>query len=131
MLSSHRGQLYCAGMSGPREVLQKGVEEGLHLGAQLYASVAGRAVLDFACGEARAGVPMRTDSVVQWFSSGKPLTAIIVAQLYERGELRLDEPVARYIPEFAANGKGAITLVHLLTHTGGFSAADKIPADTS
>src|SRR5687768_6546918 len=105
-------------------VFEGGVRTGLHLGAQLYVSWRGEVVLDFACGEAREGVPMRTDSVVQWFSSGKPLTAMAVAQLYEKGLVRIEAPVMDYVPEFGRNGKDAITLEHLLTHTGGFRKAD-------
>lgn len=113
----------------PRTILEQGVQAGLHPGAQLYVSLAGKTVIDFACGEGRAGVPMRTDSVVQWFSSGKPLTAVLMAQLFERDEVDLDARVSRYIAEFTANGKEPITLKHLLTHTGGFRGADQIPAD--
>ena len=74
---------------------------------------------------------MRTDSIVQWFSSGKPLTAIAVAQLYDQGMVELTAPVSRYLPEFARNGKEGITIEHLLTHTGGFRAADKVPTDVT
>ena len=121
---------YRSTMADPREVLEAGSRAGLHLGAQLYVSLAGRPVIDFACGEARAGVAMRTDSLVQWFSAGKPLTAILIAQLFEEGLVELEAPVARYIPGFAENGKEWLTIAHLLTHTGGFRGADKLPPDT-
>ena len=98
---------------------------GLHLGAQLYVEHRG-SISDFACGEALPGIPMRTDSIVQWFSSGKPLTAICIAQLYERRDLLLEDEVTRFIPEFGANGKESITLWHLLTHTAGIRA-DQTP----
>jgi CubicO group peptidase (beta-lactamase class C family) len=81
-------------MHDPKEILEAGVKAGLHWGAQLYVSLRGDTVVDFACGEGRAGVPMRTDSVVQWFSSGKPLTAMAVAQLYEKGLVRIEAPVS-------------------------------------
>jgi CubicO group peptidase (beta-lactamase class C family) len=42
-----------------------------------------------------------------------------VMQLYQRGKIRLDEPVATYLPDFAANGKGNITIRELLTHYSG------------
>jgi CubicO group peptidase (beta-lactamase class C family) len=48
------------------------------------------------------------------------VTSIAVAQLWERGQLALDDPVAAHIPEFAAHGKQAVTIRHVLTHTGGF-----------
>jgi CubicO group peptidase (beta-lactamase class C family) len=117
-------------MSDPRTVLEEGVRTGLHPGAQLYVSRNGEVIFDFPCGEARLGVPMRPDSVIQWFSAGKPLTAVLLAQLYERDALDLRSPVSRYLPEFAQNGKESITVAHLLTHTAGFRAADKIPAET-
>ena len=111
--------------------MEAGVQAGLHLGAQLYVSLREEVVVDFACGEGRKGMPMRTDSVVQWFSSGKPLTAIAVAQLYEKGLVRIEAPVSDYIPEFGRNGKEAITIEHLLTNTGGFRKADSLPGAAS
>ncbi len=69
---------------------------------------------------------MQSNSLVQWFSSGKPLTAVCIAQLYERGEILLDDTVERFIPEFGVNGKSAITIWHLLTHTAGIQA-ENIP----
>jgi CubicO group peptidase (beta-lactamase class C family) len=114
-------------VSDPREILRTGVEQGLQPGAQLYVWHRGKAVIDFACGDARPDVAMRSDSLVQWFSSGKPLTAICIAQLYQRGELLLDDQVTRFIAEFGANRKDAITLWHLLTHTAGFRSADNLP----
>ena len=47
------------------------------------------------------------------------VTTTAVMQLYESGRLDLDAPVARFLPAFAQNGKGAITIRHLLTHTSG------------
>ena len=59
-----------------------------------------------------------------WLSSTKPTTAVALAQLWEQGLLDLDDPVARHIPEFAAQGKEGITLRHLLTHTAGLRMLD-------
>jgi uncharacterized protein YbbC (DUF1343 family) len=65
-------------------------------------------------------VPMTTDTLFDLASLTKPIaTASSIMLLVERGKLRLDDPVARYIPEFAAAGKDKITVRHLLTHTGG------------
>src|SRR5207248_3099545 len=70
----------------------------------------------------RRGVAMQPDTLMLWLSAAKPITAVAIAQLWERGKLELDDPVARHIPEFAANGKDAITIRHILTHTAGFRA---------
>jgi CubicO group peptidase (beta-lactamase class C family) len=116
-------------MPDPREVLEEGVQSGLHPGAQLYVSRRGESLIDFACGEGRPGVSMGTDSIVQWFSSGKPITAIALARLYEKGLVQLPAAVSEYLPEFGVGGKEGITIEHLLTHTSGIRVADKIPAD--
>jgi CubicO group peptidase (beta-lactamase class C family) len=103
-----------------RRALERGLDSGLHLGGQIYVSVAGRPVVDDAFGEVRAGEPMTRRHLMLWLSSGKPITAVAIAQLWERGLLDLDDPVRRYLPEFAAAGKERVTVRHLLTHTGGF-----------
>src|SRR5690349_13753330 len=101
-------------MPHPTSILVDGIENGLHLGAQLFIAQRGATKIDFSCGQARPSTPMRTDSIVQWLSCGKPLTAICLAQLYEAGELLLEDRVTRFIPEFGTNGKEAVTLWHLL-----------------
>jgi CubicO group peptidase (beta-lactamase class C family) len=115
----------------PRTVaaLERGRQSGLHAGAQLYVSVRGETLTDFALGEARPGTPMRPDTLTLWLSSGKPIAAVAIAQLWEQGALSLDDLVARFIPEFARQGKEAVTVRHLLTHTAGFRSADKTPED--
>jgi CubicO group peptidase (beta-lactamase class C family) len=102
--------------------IRAGIAEGLHIGAQLYVSLADRVVADLAFGESRAGVAMTPETLMLWMSATKPVTAVAIAQLWERGLLELDDPVARHVPEFAQNGKGGITIRHVLTHTGGFRA---------
>ncbi|MEZ5332216.1 MAG: serine hydrolase domain-containing protein [Thermoanaerobaculia bacterium] len=101
------------------ELLEDGIERGLHLGGQLAVALRGERVLDRAFGEARPGEAMRTDHLVLWLSASKPMTAIAVAQLWEKGLLDVEDPVARHIPEFGVHGKEAVTIRHLLTHTGG------------
>jgi CubicO group peptidase (beta-lactamase class C family) len=105
-----------------RGLLERGIGEGLHPGAQLYVWHGGKVVADFAVGESRPDVPMMPDTVNLWYSSVKPVAAVAVAQLWERGLFDLDDRVAKYIPEFAMRGKDAITIRHVLTHTGGFRA---------
>lgn len=95
--------------------------EGLHRGAQLFVWHAGEVVADWAMGLARQGVPMTTHTLTLWRSAGKPLTAVAIAQLAARGRLDFDDPVARHLPGFEAEGKGGITVRHLLTHTAGLA----------
>ena len=107
------------------QTLEQGIAEGLHRGAQLYVSrqtqpTAQRLELELAVGERAEGLPMTSDTLLIWLSSTKPVTAVALAQLWERGKLDLDDRVARYVPEFGVRGKEPITLRHILTHTGGF-----------
>jgi CubicO group peptidase (beta-lactamase class C family) len=113
-------------VAGAVDVIGAGIERGLHLGAQVFVSIDGKAVADLGVGEARVGVPMTPDSMVVWFSMTKPSVAVAIAQQWERGHLELDDPVVDHVPEFGAHGKDAITLRHLLTHTAGIRGADAI-----
>ncbi len=71
-----------------------------------------------------SGRPWQRDTAALVFSSTKGVTAALVHRLAERGRLELDAPVARYWPEFAANGKHAITVRDVLTHRAGIAAVD-------
>jgi len=63
---------------------------------------------------------MSTDTIFDLASLTKVVaTATSVMILVERGLVRLGDPVSRYIPEFAENGKRAITVEHLLVHRSG------------
>ncbi|MEV0677292.1 serine hydrolase domain-containing protein [Actinosynnema sp. NPDC050436] len=64
-------------------------------------------------------VPMAPDTIFDVASISKLFTSLVVMRRQELGELDLDAPVARHLPEFGVNGKSAITTRHLLTHTSG------------
>ena len=67
--------------------------------------------------------PMTEETVFDCASLTKVLaTAPAIMQLYEQGRFRLNDPVAMYLPEFAANGKQDITIRQLLTHYSGLPA---------
>nr|WP_199700792.1 serine hydrolase domain-containing protein [Jiangella rhizosphaerae] len=63
-----------------------------------------------------------TDTIYDLASVSKLFTTIVVLQQVEAGRVDLDAPVAQYLPAFAANGKEAITVRQLLTHTSGLVA---------
>jgi uncharacterized protein YbbC (DUF1343 family) len=70
-------------------------------------------------------VPMTLDTVFDLASLTKPVaTATSIMVLVERGLIALGDPLAKYVPECGGDGKGAITLRHLLLHMSG------LPADT-
>ena len=90
--------------------------------AQICVTGHGRVVLDRAFG-------CRPDSLFMIFSAGKPFVAVLVHQLAERGQLALDDPVARYWPEFGRHGKDAITIRQVLQHRAGLPVAHSLPRD--
>jgi CubicO group peptidase (beta-lactamase class C family) len=66
--------------------------------------------------------PWGRETIVNFFSVSKALCAIAALRLIDRSALGLDEPVARYWPEFAACGKQAIAVRDLLCHRAGLPA---------
>jgi CubicO group peptidase (beta-lactamase class C family) len=66
------------------------------------------------------GSPLiRRDAIFLIASITKPIVATGVLLLVERGLVALDDRVEQYVPEFGRNGKHAVTLRNLLTHTSG------------
>ena len=64
--------------------------------------------------------PMTADTIFDMASLTKCLmTATATMQLFDQGKLRFNDPVSKYLPEFAANGKEDITIRQLLTHYSG------------
>lgn len=106
------------------ELLQAGIRHRWHPGAQICIWHEGQVLANGAVGNAAEGIPMRPDSVNLWLSAGKPIGAVAMGILKDRGRVDFDAPVADYWPEFAQNGKEAVTLRHLLTHTGGIRTAE-------
>ncbi|TCD23936.1 class A beta-lactamase-related serine hydrolase [Pseudomonas sp. IC_126] len=99
-------------------------EQTQQRGAAVCVKVGGETVVDLWAGVAdNAGEQVwQSDTLVNLFSCTKTFTAVAALQLVGEGKLQLDEPVARVWPEFAANGKQAITLRQLLSHQAGLPA---------
>lgn len=99
-------------------------------GGAVTIALAGETVVDLWGGWADVARtrPWQRDTIVNVFSVGKALNAIAVLRLAERGRLKLDEPIARLWPEFAANGKDEIRVRVLLCHQAGLPAfRDPLP----
>ena len=84
----------------------------------------GETLLDLVAGTSdRAGrVPWTRDTLGLSFSTTKGVAGTVIHRLADRQLLDYDEPVATHWPEFAAGGKGAITLRHVLTHRAGLQS---------
>src|SRR5436309_2558773 len=103
------------------------VERDVERGLQVAAYHDGKLVVDAWAGvaDARDGRPVDGDTLFGIFSCGKGVTATVIHLLVDRGILAYDTPIATYWPEFAQNGKGAITVRQALTHE---SAIPQVPA---
>ena len=115
------------------------VESGRAAGASALVWQDGREVYFGAAGLAdrAAGKPMRRDTIAQIYSMTKPVTGVALMQLWEAGKFRLDDPLAKYLPEYAQmrvyagkDDAGApryvpadrpITVRDIMRHTAGFA----------
>lgn len=91
------------------------------VGGSVAVFVDGEPVVDVWGGFADAdrGTPWQRDTIAGVYSVTKTVTALCALILADRGLLDLDAPVARYWPEFAAQGKGGVLVRHVLSHTAG------------
>ncbi len=64
--------------------------------------------------------PMQKDEIFAMASVSKLFTAVAIMQLWDEGKFKLDDPVAKYLPQFGVHGKEDVTIRELLTHTSGF-----------
>ena len=109
------------------------IADGRYPGAAVAMARRGKLVAARAFGQARlgsAGQPaVAADNGTLWllYSQTKPVTSSAIWQLIERGKLRFHDPIAEYLPEFARNGKGKVTLYQVLSHQGGFPSANATP----
>lgn len=101
-------------MRAATEAIERGINDGLHTGGQLYVSRAGATVADLGFGD------MTPDSALPWRSATKAVTVVTAARLSEQRLFDLDDLVADYVPGFE---RGAVTIRQLLTHTADGRAA--------
>ena len=132
-----------------KPAFRKLAEDGTIAGGVALVARHGKVVFVDAFGESdRAGhAPMREDTIFAIASMTKPITCVAAMTLVERGQLGLDDPVTKYLPELAEirvlgdskddkDGELAtvplarpITIRHLFTHTSGFAYGGILSAD--
>jgi CubicO group peptidase (beta-lactamase class C family) len=96
-------------------------------GSSFYLVRDGRTVAADHLGEqdSSARIPVDERTIYHWASVTKTMTGIAIMQLRDRGLLRLDDPIVRFVPELARvrnrfGDTGAITLRQLMSHSAGF-----------
>ena len=109
------------------ELITRHITEGRYPGAQVAVARHGKLALVKTFGDARTEpqrAAARDDTLWLLYSNTKVLTACAVWLLVERGAASFTDTVAAHVPGFAANGKGDITLIQLLSHQAGYPNAD-------
>ncbi|NUT35696.1 MAG: beta-lactamase family protein [Hamadaea sp.] len=106
------------GFAPVREVFADLVASGAESGAGLTVIHDGRVVVDLVGGHRDTGrtAEWTPETLCATYSVSKPFAAFCLLLLVDRGRARLDDPVRRHWPEFAAEG---VTLRHVLAHTAG------------
>lgn len=135
------------GMSSERliridKMIEQAIDSGWIAGATAFIARDGKIVYDKAFGvsDIETGTPMQTNSIFRIASQTKAIVSIAAMTLFEEGKFLLDDPVSRYIPEFAnpqvlatysekdttyttIPASREVTIRHLLTHTSGIDYA--------
>lgn len=109
-----------------KDVLANSIESGADLGGSFAVSLEGEMVVDIWGGalDAAGETDWQEDSLVNVYSTTKPMSFLCALVLASRGQLDFDENVATYWPEFAANGKEEIKVWHIMNHAAGLSGMD-------
>jgi CubicO group peptidase (beta-lactamase class C family) len=130
------------GLTTVRDVIRSAIDKGTIPGAVALVLRDGKPALFEALGQADDGRPMTKDAIFRIASMTKPVTSVAVMMLVDEDKLKLDDPVTRFLPEFAdlkvidaktgetAAPKRAVTVRDLLAHTSGiaygFSAPERL-----
>jgi CubicO group peptidase (beta-lactamase class C family) len=116
------------GFEPVREVFAENFEYRNELGAACCVYYKGDKVVDLWGGirNEATGEPWEEDTMVLVWSTTKGLSALAMALAHSRGLYDYDEPVSKYWPEFAQNGKDKITVRQLMAHQAGLFAFDEL-----
>ena len=106
---------------GVASTLAASLDAGTDVGASVAVLVGGEPVVDIWGGsvDETGSAPWAEDTITNVWSTTKTMTFLCALMLADRGELEFDAPVSRYWPEFAAGGKEAVEVRHLMAHTAG------------
>jgi CubicO group peptidase (beta-lactamase class C family) len=110
--------------SAVEEEFARNFSERGELGAAVCVLIDGVPLVDLAGGFVDAGhsASWRLDTLVDYYSAGKPVLALLALRLVDQGLIRLDDPLVGVWPEFGAGGKESATLRHALCHRAGVPA---------
>ena len=123
-----------AGLARIGPAMQAYVDDGRLAAVMTMVARRGRVVHWEAAGERdlASADPLDRDDIFRIFSMTKPVTSVAVMILVEEGKVALDDPLSKFVPEFAGvqvltdagdrvAADGPVTVEHLLTHTSGLT----------
>lgn len=110
-----------SGFEPVAEAFKENFSERGELGAGFTLIRDGEILVDIHAGHSdrKGEQPWTAETIVPVFSTGKAITALVVAWLVDQERLDYDAPVAEVWPEFAQAGKGEVTLAQALSHQAG------------
>jgi CubicO group peptidase (beta-lactamase class C family) len=110
-----------------RDILAASIDAGSDVGASYALTIDGEVVIDLWGGhlDENRTVAWQEDTIINVYSTTKTMSFLTALMLADCGELDFDAPVARYWPEFAANGKQDVKVWHLMNHASGLSGMDE------
>ncbi|ONM46842.1 serine hydrolase domain-containing protein [Nocardia donostiensis] len=95
-------------------------------GGALAVYLHGEPIVDIWAGSAGPGTPWTRETGALVYSATKGVAATVIHRLADRGLIDYSAPVAEYWPEFAAGGKGKITVRQVMTHSAGLSGIHRL-----
>ncbi len=106
-----------------RDAFAANFDNGVDVGASVAVYLDGEPVVDLWGGFADRDrtAAWQSDTIINVWSTTKTMTFVAALMLADQGLIGLDEPVARYWPEFAASGKEGVLVRHVMAHTAGVS----------
>ena len=121
---THVDGFCAAGFEPFADWMQANQERGFDEGASLGVFVHDEPMVDLWGGttDYHRSIPWQRDTLVNVFSTSKAITDITLLIAYDRGIVDIDTPICQYWPEFAQNGKEAITTRHVLLYQSGLPA---------
>ena len=123
--------------SGIDTVVDSALHEQRLVGAVVLVAKDGSLIYERAAGFADRETqrPVELNTIFRYASLTKPIVSAAAMAMVEQGQIQLDDPVTRWLPDFrpktADGNTPVITVRHLLTHTAGLDYGSQQPADNS
>ena len=110
-----------------KRVFETNFEQGLECGASFAATINGKFVVDLWGGfmDETKTRPWEENTISPVASTTKIMAALCIHMLVDRGKLDINNPVAKYWPEFAQAGKENLPVRYILSHTAGLAGFDE------